>query len=291
MEEKKPIKIKLSTAIFLIIILVLLGGILYLILQNKNYTTKQHQGEPEKQAVQDNEQITENTIVEENNTITNTITDKVENNTITNTITDKAENNTITNTITDIVENNTDSIEENKTENAVKDKVDNKTANEKILEELKERRFLAKNRISIDSKVRYVSLNNSENPLYIVHIEHERFDNDSNQSTYFFITYKDGSVIFDKALQHKYEYELFYEESTMTIKAKLAYKGVIRTIYGEIKDGEYKELDEFVEPSSEETSKFLINQKEVSKAEFNKAKEKYENKKYISFSEKAKILE
>ena len=158
-----------------------------------------------------------------------------------------------------------------------------------ILDELKERRFLAKNNINLDSKVRYIAINNTGNPIYIVHVQHSPND-EGNRSIYFFVTYQDEKVFFSKALEHKYEYDLFYESKSMTIKAELTYREIIRTIYGTIKDGEYVQLDVFVEPASEETQNYLLNDKEVSKMTFENAKEKYSNKQYISFSEMAKEL-
>lgn len=157
-----------------------------------------------------------------------------------------------------------------------------------ILDELKEKRFLAKNNIDIDSKIKYPKINNN---IYIVHIVHGS-DEEGNRSIYFFVTYNNGQVLFSKALEHKYEYDIFYEKSSMIIKAELAYKGYIRTIYGKIKDdGEFEQLDEFIESADEEKEQFILNDNEVSAQIFENAKKKYNNKMYISFSDIAKELD
>lgn len=157
-----------------------------------------------------------------------------------------------------------------------------------ILDELKEKRFLAKNNIDMDSKIKYAKINNN---MYIVHVEHDS-DENGNRSIYFFVTYNNGQVFFSKALEHKYEYDIFYEKSSMIIKAELAYKGYIRTIYGKIKDdGEFEQLDEFIESADEEKEQFILNDNEVSAQIFENAKKKYNNKMYISFSDIAKELD
>ena len=159
-----------------------------------------------------------------------------------------------------------------------------------ILDELKEKRLLAKNNIDIDSKVKYVKMNSNDNPIYIVHVEHEQ-DEDGNRSIYFFVSYNNGQVLFDKALEHKYEYDLYYEQNAMTIKVKLAYKGYITTIYGKIKDdGEFEQLDEFIESANEENQNYILNGKEVSKKEYENIKAQYDNKQFISFSDMSKEL-
>ena len=163
--------------------------------------------------------------------------------------------------------------------------------NKIILDELKERRFLAKNNIDIDSKVRYISINNNGNPIYIVHVAHER-DEFNQMSTYFFITYIDGKVTFNKALENKSEYELFYEEKSITIKAEEIKKGYERTIYGTAKDGKFVQTDDFSQPTGgdPESQKYMLNGKEVSVDDFINLKEKYNNLNFISFSENAKEL-
>lgn len=159
-----------------------------------------------------------------------------------------------------------------------------------ILDELKEKRFLAKNNIDIDSKVKYAKMDRNGNPIYIVHVEHEQ-DEEGNRSIYFFASYNNGQVLFDKALEHKYEYDLYYEPNTKTIKAKLEYKGYITTIYGRIKDdGEFEKLDEFIELANEEKVQYILNDNEVSAQNFENAKKQYENKQFISFSDTSKEL-
>ncbi|MBR0427580.1 MAG: hypothetical protein IJK18_05230 [Clostridia bacterium] len=158
-----------------------------------------------------------------------------------------------------------------------------------ILDELKEKRILAKNNIDIDSKVKYAKMNSNGNPIYIVHVEYEQ-DEDGNCSTYFFVSYNNGQVLFSKALEHKYEYDLYYEQNTMTIKAELAYKEKIRTIFGKIEAGEFIQLDEFIEPANEENLKYILNDKEVSKKEYETRKTQYTNKQFTSFSETAQEL-
>ena len=159
-----------------------------------------------------------------------------------------------------------------------------------ILDELKEKRFLAKNNIDIDSKVKYAKMDRNGNPIYIVHVKHEQ-DEEGNRSIYFFASYNNGQVLFDKALEHKYEYDLYYEPNTKTIKAELEYKGYITTIYGRIKDdGEFEKLDEFIEPANEEKVQYILNDNEVSAQNFENAKKQYENKQFISFSDTSKEL-
>jgi len=158
-----------------------------------------------------------------------------------------------------------------------------------ILDELKEKRFLAKNNIDIDSIIKYAKMNSNGNTNYIVHVEHEQ-DEEGNRSTYFFVSYNDGQVLFDKALEHKYEYDLYYEQNTMTIKAELAYKENIKTIYGKIEAGEFIQLNEFIESANDENQKYIINDKEVSKKEYENMKAQYDNKQFISFSDTSKEL-
>jgi len=52
MEEKKTINVRLSTAILVIIILALIGGLVYFVLQNKDLKKKQLQSEIEMQSLQ-----------------------------------------------------------------------------------------------------------------------------------------------------------------------------------------------------------------------------------------------
>lgn len=158
-----------------------------------------------------------------------------------------------------------------------------------ILDELKEKRFLAKNNIDIDSIIKYAKMNSNGNPNYIVHVEHEQ-DEEGNRSTYFFVSYNNGQVLFDKALEHKYEFDLYYEPNTMTIKAELAYKENIKTIYGKIEAGEFIQLNEFIESANEENQKYIINDKEVSKKEYENMKAQYDNKQFMSFSDTSKEL-
>ncbi len=160
-----------------------------------------------------------------------------------------------------------------------------------ILDELKEKRFLAKNNIDIYSKVKYAKMGRNGKPIYIVHVEHEQ-DEDGNRSIYFFVSFNNGQVLFNKALQHKYEYDLYYEPNTKLIKAELEYKGYITTIYGKIKDdGNFEKIDELIEPANEEIQKYILNDNEVSSKEFENRKKQYENKQYINFSDIAKELE
>ena len=158
-----------------------------------------------------------------------------------------------------------------------------------ILDELKEKRFLAKNNIDIDSKVKYAKMMNNDNPIYIVHVEHEQ-DEDGNRSIYFFASYNNGQVLFDKAFEHKYEYDLYYEPNTKIIKGELVYREIIQTIYGAIKDGEFIQLNEFIEPANDENQNYILNDKEVSKKEYENMKAQYANKQFISFSYTSKEL-
>lgn len=176
----------------------------------------------------------------------------------------------------------------NSTNNTTLKSTAQKDVDKIILDELKEKRFLAKNNIDIDSKVKYAKINNN---MYIVYVEHDS-DENGNRSIYFFVTYNNGQVLFSKALEHKYEYDIFYEKSSMIIKAELAYKGYITTIYGKIKeDGEFEQLDEFIESADEEKEQFILNDNEVSAQVFENAKKKYNNKQYISFFDIAKELD
>ena len=160
-----------------------------------------------------------------------------------------------------------------------------------ILDELKEKQFLAKNNIDIYSKVKYAKMDSNGKPIYIVHVEHDQ-DEIGNKSIYFFVSYSNGQVLFNKALEHKYEYDLYYEPNTNSIKAELEYKGYITTIYGKIKeDGDFEQLDEFIESTNEEIQKYILNDNEVSSKEFENGKKQYEDKKYISFLDIAKKLE
>ena len=239
MEEKQPIKVKLSTVLLIIAVIVIIAMAVIIGIIFKQNT--------EKNATNNN--------VTSNNATNNTTLEPT----------------------------------------AQKDKeIQEPTVNEQkdvdkiILDELKEKRFLTKNNIDMDSKIKYAKINNN---MYIVHVEHDS-DENGNRSIYFFVTYNNGQVLFSKALEHKYEYDIFYEKSSMIIKAELAYKGYITTIYGKIKeDGEFEQLDEFIESADEEKEQFILNDNEVSAQVFENAKKKYNNKLYISFSDIAKELD
>jgi len=234
MEEKEPIKVKLSIVLLIIAVIIVIAITIELIYQQNI----------EKKAI--NKNITNNTTLE-----------------------------------------STAEKDEKTRQLAVNEQKD---LDKIILDELKEKRFLAKNNIDIDSKIKYAKMDSNGNPIYIVHVEHEQ-DEDGNRSLYFFVSYNNGQVLFDKALEHKYEYDLYYEPNTKTIKAELAYRGYIRTIYGKIKDdGEYEQLDEFIEPANEEKVQYILNDNEVSVRNFENAKKQYENKKFISFSDTSKEL-
>lgn len=79
MEEKKQISVRLSTFILLIIILVLIAGIVYCILQNTELKNKQIQSEAELQNLQSKTQELQKTIDETKNTTINTATNTIEN--------------------------------------------------------------------------------------------------------------------------------------------------------------------------------------------------------------------
>ena len=242
MEEKEPIKIKLSTVLLIIAVIVVIAIIVIIGITYKQNTEKN---------------VTNNNNIANNNATNNT-------------------------TLEPTVQKDKETQQLAVSEQKDVDKI--------ILDELKEKRFLAKNNIDIDNKVRYVKINRAGNPIYIVHVEHEQ-DEEGNRSTFFFVTYNNGQVLFCKALEHKYEYDIFYEKSSMIIKAELAYKGYITTIYGKIKEnGEFEQLDEFIESEDEEKEQFILNDNEVSAQEFENRKIQYENKRYISFSDIAKDL-
>lgn len=81
MEEKEPINVRLSTVILLIIILTLIGGIVYFVLQNNDLKTKQTQNEAEMQNLQSSTQELQKTINEIKNATANTETNTIENTT------------------------------------------------------------------------------------------------------------------------------------------------------------------------------------------------------------------
>ena len=152
MEEKQPIKVKLSTVLLIIAVIVIIAMAVIIGIIFKQNT--------EKNATNNN--------VTSNNATNNTTLEPT----------------------------------------AQKDKeIQEPTVNEQkdvdkiILDELKEKRFLTKNNIDMDSKIKYAKINNN---MYIVHVEHDS-DENGNRSIYFFVTYNNGQVRFSKALEHKYE--------------------------------------------------------------------------------------
>ena len=277
MEEKKEVKISLSTGLLLIaiVIIVIMGVVIYA-LYDKNAKMNNQELQVGNLEKIENSVQNRNSKNENNNTVNETKNEQKDSNIEENT--QKSDDNDKKNT-------------ENKNENSenISDKT-NVDEEKIILEDIKQRKFLTKNNIDVDSKIRYVAINNNGKPIYIIHAEHDT-DENGNRSIYFFVAYKNGQVVYDKALEHKYEFDLFYEEKTMMIKAELEYKESIRTIYGKIIDGIFIKLDEFIQPlSSKEEQIYYVNEKEVSEKEFEKAKDQYNNKKFISFSEKAQEL-
>lgn len=163
-------------------------------------------------------------------------------------------------------------------------------ANEAIKEELKQKRFLAKNGIDINSKARFVKVADN---TYLIHVEYEPTE-ENEKSTFFLVSYKNNKVIFDKQFVNKYVYDVYYDFNNAKIKTELEMKGINRTTYGDVKDGEYTEIVELMEPAegieigdAPEVTGYYIQQEKKSKEDFDREKSKYENNNFVKFEENA----
>lgn len=196
------------------------------------------------------------------------------------------------NNIKEVEENNTTSTNNVKKDEQtpISDNNENKNssniANEAIREELRQRQFLAKNNIDIDSEAKFVKIADN---LYFIHVNYEQ-DESGNRSTYFLVTYKNGQVIFNKQFEHKYVYDVSIDFDNLVIKAETAYKGFVRDLFGKINNGEYSQISDIIKPANEDyedTVKYQVNQTEVSQSEYEKESNKYNKYNFVSFESKA----
>lgn len=95
MENKKTQSIRFSTAVLMILILVLLGALVYFVLQNSKLKNNQVQNETKMQALQSKADQLEKTIEEIRNITTNTVTENIITDNQTSTSNTKTEENTL----------------------------------------------------------------------------------------------------------------------------------------------------------------------------------------------------
>lgn len=174
--------------------------------------------------------------------VTYIVIDKIANRDSSNTSTNNTKNssasastNVTANEVTNEVKNNSNNTTtENKNDGAKTSGNSSVSASDKIAEALKERRFMAKNNIDIDSKAKFMKVGNN---IYIIEIKHTDSQSDIEYTSIFSVAFNGENAEFEKIEPEKHGYTLFVDAENHVVQAKRTMKQVTNTIYYDLSKG------------------------------------------------------
>ena len=221
--------------------------------------------------------------------ITFIVVDKVINN--------KDKNNDVANATTN--KSNTVINETAETKDDNKEKEDKKTTDKGndevakvIAEALKERRFMAKNGIDIESDAKFIKVADN---IYLIRVIDK--SQDIAMTTDFVVRYEDGQAVFEKLEIEKHPYDLSVDIDHHIVKAERTMKGYTSTKFYDLSNGKFELKLEFGAPYKEGdidySDTYTIDGEEVSeetyKTRFNSTQ--YNSFNYITFEGNSRIFD
>ncbi len=219
------------------------------------------------------------------------INNKDKNNDVANATTNKS--NTVINETAETKDDNKEKEDKEKEDKKTTDKGNDEVA-KVIAEALKERRFMAKNGIDIESDAKFIKVADN---IYLIRVTDK--SQDVAMTTDFVVRYEDGQAVFEKLEIEKHPYDLSVDIDHHIVKAERTMKGYTSTKFYDLSNGKFELKLEFGAPYKEgdidysDTYKYTIDGEEVSeetyKTRFNSTQ--YNSFNYITFEGNSRIFD
>lgn len=219
------------------------------------------------------------------------INNKDKNNEVANATTNKS--NTVINETAETKDDNKEKEDKEKEDKKTTDKGNDEVA-KVIAEALKERRFMAKNGIDIESDAKFIKVADN---VYLIRVTYK--SQDVAMTTDFVVRYEDGQAAFEKLEIEKHPYDLSVDIDHHIVKAERTMKGYTSTKFYDLSNGKFELKLEFGAPYKEgdidysDTYKYTIDGEEVSeetyKTRFNSTQ--YNSFNYITFEGNSRIFD
>ena len=173
-------------------------------------------------------------------------------------------------------DNTSESIEETETTERVEIK-----DNDSIINALKERRFLSKNNIDVNSDINYVKVTNN---IYLVDVKYKG-QNGTELKTLFLASYTDGNILFDKLDESKSLYTKYIDYDNVKLKIEWVNGEDCVDILYDISNGKFVIKEKILKVAMDNNSgmMYTYNDSAVTVKKYNEIIKELNSKKYTEF--------